>query len=599
MARKMRGHRTWTSLMLGLSLAFSSLVVIGVAPPSAAAGAPPDAPAGSATTYQLNARHDGHSPTQLKAPLQRVWSHDFGAQVSYPLVVNGRVFVTTSEPVGPYDSALWALDSSTGELAWGPFALGSADAFAGIAADAANVYAVNSGGTVRAYNQATGTVVWSRQLLGSHLGYTSPPTVRNGTLYVVGLGTLYAVDPASGAVRWSAQGSGDHTSPAVTADRVIVQSVCMLTHAFNPANGSQLWLHQEGCQGGGGRTPVIHDDKVYVRDVPNRGQALLTATGAKAGTFTSVTAPAFAGDTTFLTQFGGQDNGFTLTAVDLATPRPRWSQIGDGHLVTAPLAIGDSVAIGSTTGRISLFDASSGIETWSAATGSPIVYPDEHNGVTTVGLGTSGDLLLVPATNTLVAYESGPSRAATRTRLEPSAPSQLGNPFWLRATVGSTDGGGTVSFFADGATAPMPGCVAVRLTPTAEGWQSTCPRLNPSFGNHTFTARYSGDAAYAPSKVTISHAVIAAKTNINVVASPPKIVDGVETQKLWGQLNSFNIGVPGRPVRFTRDGAVLCTVRTNWAGNANCVVPTGGPVQLTFAGSEHYRSSATEFVPTG
>jgi outer membrane protein assembly factor BamB len=583
---------------VGVSLAFSGLTLMT----SAAAGAsdsPPDAPAGSATTFQLNPRHDGHSPTQLKAPLQRAWSHDFGAQVGYPLIVNGRVFVTTSPLTddGPIGASLWAVDASNGTVDWGPASLGSADGFAGITADGANVYAVNSGGTVRAFDQATGTEIWSRQLLSSSVGYNSPPTVRDGTLYVVGLGKLYALDAASGAVRWSASVSnGDHSSPAVTADQVIVQFACRLTQAFDVTDGSPRWSHVEGCQGGGGRTPVLHDDQVYVRDEQAAGRSLEIATGAGGWTFSSMTAPTFADNTTFLAQPSG-DSGFTLTAVELTSHHPMWSQVGDGHLVTAPLAIGDSVAVGSSTGRISLFDTSSGIETWSADVGSPIRFPDEHNGVTLVGLSTSGDLLLVPATNTLVAYRSAPSRAASRTRLEPTASTQLGEEFGLHATVSQTDGGGTVSFFADGATTPMPGCEALRLSPVATGWESTCRKVNPSFGDHTFTARYTGDAAYAPSSVTISHAVISAKTHIKVDAKQLRFHPEDPTVRLYAWLMlSAGPNPAGRTLTFSRDGVVLCKLRTDAKGRAICFVPRGGPVDVTFAGSAQYRPSSTRFT---
>jgi outer membrane protein assembly factor BamB len=594
----MKHSRIWIGSVT-LSLVFAGAALSATAVPGSAAGTPPDAPAGSATTYQVNPSHDGGSSTELKAPLRQAWSHDFGAQVSYPLIVNGRVFVTTSQPGGPSSGpSLWALNATTGAVMWGPIALGGADALGSIAADGQNVYGVNLTGTLRAVSQATGTEVWSQQLLGQS-SFTSPPTVRNGTLYVVGAGTagtLYAVDPANGAVRWTAPVTGgDHSSPAVTADQVIVQSACALTEAFNPTDGSQRWRHVESCVDGAGRTPVLNDDKVYVRAGPERGRILEAATGAKAGTYSAVTTPVFAGGRMFTTTLGAPGAGFTLTGFSTPTGWVRWTQVGDGHLVTAPLAIGDSIAIGSSSGRVALFDTMSGVETWSANAGSPILAPDEDTATPLVGLSTSGDLLLVPATNTLVAYRSSPSRATTHVRLTPSTASQFGASFWLHATVPAADGG-TASFYGDGDATPLPGCAAVPLKPATDGRVATCG-VRPSFGAHTFTVRYSGDAAHAPSSVTISHAVVRAKTHYGIGGYPATTVDGVETQKIWAQLYGFQDIVAGRRLRFTRDGVALCNRRTNFGGTATCVVRTGGPVLVTFAGTAHYLPSSIAYTP--
>ena len=71
---------------------------LAVAQTSGATGEPPDAPAGSANTFQLNALHDGYSADQLSLPLGKLWSVDLGAQVGYPLIVNGRVFCHDVDP---------------------------------------------------------------------------------------------------------------------------------------------------------------------------------------------------------------------------------------------------------------------------------------------------------------------------------------------------------------------------------------------------------------------------------------------------------------------------------------------------------------------
>jgi outer membrane protein assembly factor BamB len=411
--------RGGTTLRLRGRIGFSSGAVVALllsslvgAHAAAAASPPSDAPAGSVTTYQTNSVHDGHSTDELSFPLGEHWTHDFGAQarVSYPVVVDGRVFVATSTPGGAYGADLWALDASDGAVLWGPIAVGGTYYLEGLAADGTNVYTVSFNGFMEAIDQATGAQVWSA-LLPGQWSFTSPPTVHGGEVYVGGAGsggTLYAVNAASGNVDWTASVmNGDHSSPAVTDDGVYVSYACEVSYKFDPATGANLWTHTTGCEGGGGRTPVVHGDAVYVRDDAGMGPAVLSATtGAQVNTFTSTTAPAIS-DTSMFTLTAG-----TLRAVDLATNVVQWSQAGDGGLVTAPIIVGSSVIVGSSTGTVFAYDTTNGKQIWSGSAGEPIVAPEEHNATMLVGLAEADDTLFVPAGNTLVAFTADDVSAA-------------------------------------------------------------------------------------------------------------------------------------------------------------------------------------------
>jgi outer membrane protein assembly factor BamB len=384
-------------LVIAVVAAVSTLVT-----PAGATSTPPDAPAGSASAYQLNAAHDGHSTDHLALPLARLWSRDFGARVSYPVMVSGRAFVTTATVGGAHGSDLWALRARDGAALWGPISLGGTYYLSMLTADSANVYALNDAGDLSAFDQATGTPIWHVRLGGQWM-FTSPPTVHGGVVYTAGAGsggTLYAVDAATGALQWTAAVSnGDHSSPAVTDDGVYVSYACEVTYRFNPAGGARQWIHTTGCSGGGGRTPVVHGDRVYVRDDAGQSPVILsTADGTATGAFSSTTAPAFSDDRMFTVAAG------TMRAIDVATGTVEWSQAGDGNLVTAPLVVGSAVIAASSSGKVFLFDTTTGALLWSGETESAIQPPDEHNVQPLVGLAESGGVLLVPASNQLVAY---------------------------------------------------------------------------------------------------------------------------------------------------------------------------------------------------
>ena len=67
----MRNHISSARIAIAVVVACAAL---GTASRSDAIVVPPDAPPGSASTYQLNALHDGHSSDQLSLPLGKLWS---------------------------------------------------------------------------------------------------------------------------------------------------------------------------------------------------------------------------------------------------------------------------------------------------------------------------------------------------------------------------------------------------------------------------------------------------------------------------------------------------------------------------------------------
>ncbi|MBX7466620.1 PQQ-binding-like beta-propeller repeat protein [Streptomyces sp. MAG02] len=365
------------------------------------------AQAGVSVTYQVNARHDGTlvDSTVGAPPLDRKWSRDLGGSVSYPVVAGGRVFATVASPNG-YGTRLYALNAATGEDAWAPVDLGGTYWWSALAYGGGRLYAQNFDGVLTAFNPATGKKIWSVTLPGQS-SFTSPPTYSGGTVYTGGGGaggTLFAVDAATGAVSWAQRvGNGDNSSPAVSAGGVYVSYACEQTYAFDPKSGAPLWHHDTGCSGGGGRTPVLADGGVWVRDDAGAAPAVLNAADGKVrGTYEAggwTPAPAFDGHQGYFV------DGGVLQERQSRTLDARWKFEGDGDITTAPIVVNGYVYVGSRTGRLWALNGATGQAVWSTDVGAPINAPDEHNvSQPLTGLGAGGGLVVVPATNLLTAY---------------------------------------------------------------------------------------------------------------------------------------------------------------------------------------------------
>jgi outer membrane protein assembly factor BamB len=359
--------------------------------------------------FQNNVVHDGSDPASpLVPPLTVKWRRNFSASgvtsISYPLIAQGRVFVTTSTGYTTHVQKLMALDAVTGTTIWSAN-VNSDFPFANAAYDSGKVFVVNSYGTVKAFDAATGAMLWSIVLPGGGL-FTSPPTAVNGIVYTGGAGIpvfggiVYALNETNGALLWTmGVYEGDHSSPAVSQGKVFVSYADADSYAFNAVTGQQVWSYLTCGSGGGGTTPVVHAGQIYVRDylcTPGIDGLVLNAnTGSFIRKFNSDTPPAFFGNLALFLQNG------TLVAVE--NGQMLWSFAGDGGLQSAPVVVNHTIYIGSSSGVLYGLNAS-GQQVWSTQVGAPIPSPDERNVVITTGLGAGDGLLIVPTASTLVAY---------------------------------------------------------------------------------------------------------------------------------------------------------------------------------------------------
>jgi outer membrane protein assembly factor BamB len=360
-----------------------------------------------ARNYQNDATHTGSVTTDnLTPPLRQRWSVDFGESISYPLIADGKVFVTVRNASS--GTTLYALDTTFGGLIWS-FDLSGSFRWSGLCYENGRVFAVNGSGLLRAFDGTSGAAIWQVQLPDQFV-FSAPPTVSQGVIYVGGAGsggTLYAVDATSGAVLWTMPVlNGDTSSPAVTNDGVFVSYSCQNVYKFDPATGAQIWHVDSGCSGGGGTTPVLYNGRLYVRDILS--DAIFDSdTGQIIGSFNAKNTPVFSGDRGFflngphvLGTFG------TLQARDVNTNLVLWSFNGDGFLQSAILVVNDYVYVGSAQGNLYAVNSVTGQQAWVTNTGDSIPYVDEFNlSQPLTGFAAGEGLLVVPTSTKLIAYE--------------------------------------------------------------------------------------------------------------------------------------------------------------------------------------------------
>jgi outer membrane protein assembly factor BamB len=360
-------------------------------------------PPEQARNFQINTTHTGAvtSPT-LIPPLKQRWVVNFGQPISYPLIADGRVFVTVKDPAGN-GTNIFALDATNGAILWSS-PLGGSSWWSGACYENGRVFALNGSGLLRAFDAATGNLIWSALLANSI--WNAPPTAFNGVVYASGELKVFALNANTGGVIWTKSViNGDTSSPAVTSDGLWVSYACPNVYKLNPATGAQIWFYTPGCSGGGGKTPAMYNGRLYVRDFQDT--IFDAATGTIIGTFNAKNTPAFLGSTGF---FLDGPHGFgsfgTLRARDVNTNSVLWSFAGDGQLQSAVLVVNNYVYVGSASGKLYALNAANGQQVWVTTAGTSIPYVDEHNvSQPTTSFAAAEGLLVIPTSTTLVAYE--------------------------------------------------------------------------------------------------------------------------------------------------------------------------------------------------
>jgi outer membrane protein assembly factor BamB len=438
-----------------------------------------------AVAFQVDVAHSGvQTDAALAPPFERRWRVSLPGQVSYPLIAQGKIFVTTggSNTGSP---ALYALDQASGQVVWSHL-LPSYLPWANAAYDAGRIFVVSnnvsccSSGVLRAYDADTGDLVWTAQLPGQY-SFTSPPTAANGVVYIGGSGlggTLYAVRETDGQLLATQPvKNGDNSAPALSGSRVFVSYACNQTYEFAQGTLAPLWHYSGPCEGGGGKTPVYADGRLYTRDF--NGDLILDAgTGALVRDYGPTNGGGYApavDSTAIVTTFPGW-----MVSAQSLSGTPLWVFLGDGLLNTPPLILNSGsrrlLILGSWSGRLYALDATTGAEVWSSDVGVPISgAPESGVDGPQAGLGIGQGLLVVPAGSTLSAYgtdETAPTINAPAT-ISAVATSTAGAVVSYSVTATDPDGTATVTCTPPSGSSFPIGTTTVHCTATDAAGNST------------------------------------------------------------------------------------------------------------------------------
>lgn len=356
-----------------------------------------------AVAFQMDPGHSGAVTfNAVTLPTTSLWKATLDGPPSYPLIAQGKVFITCPISGG---SELIALDQTTGAVTWGPILIGGP---CNATYDAGKVFVASgigfaNGAIMQAFDAGTGKQLWSSSLPGQY-AFRSLPVAMNGRVYTTEAGvgtTTYAFDESNGNLLWTQlTDAGDFGGPAVTSSGVYVAGP-QEAYAFDPASGELLWSYLQGGDGGGGAIPVVTNSFAFMPDGfgSYSGHVLDPKNGGLKGTFLADYPPAITDTVGYFLQ------SKTLHGIALDSNTILWSFAGDGSLTTSPIVVNGYVFVGSSTGNLYALDATTGAQLWTKNLGLTIPSGASWtHGIPFSGLGAGNGLLAVPAGNTLTTF---------------------------------------------------------------------------------------------------------------------------------------------------------------------------------------------------
>lgn len=325
--------------------------------------------------FQINTSRTGSITfaAGFAAPLAQIWSFTAGSSLSYPLVAAKKVFVVSG------GNDLFAFNASTGSKKWehllgGSYNLGAYDNGA--------LFFENSDGAVTAIEARNGKQLWGAQVASDFSA--SAPIALKGQVFTAGP-ALTALDETTGAINWSQNINATDGSAAYGDGALYVGGPCQY-YAFTTA-GTQRWWDNDGCEGGGGDSPVYFNKRDYLVDWANGNFVLSSKAGADVGTFAGSVPPTF-----FI---GSDGRGYALEytngqlyCLNAKTGNVVWS-VTNSNLSGQPIVINGQPVYGDSRGNIYMLDGATGSQLWTGSVGSSVTSLSAGNGILVVVAGNS------------------------------------------------------------------------------------------------------------------------------------------------------------------------------------------------------------------
>lgn len=412
-------------------------------------------------------KHDpagtGYTPLALPPPLRVAWVRHLGGRnnVESPVVVDGRVYVGTSNITTVNEAALNCFDALTGDLLW-RFPAGT-DVKSTPAVAGGRIFFSTSIGKLFALDAATGGILWQAQLGDSLTRWEmTSPTVFAGKVYAGGIPAMSCFDAATGDSLWRYVGQAGpeadfipsiYSAPAVSGEIAVFTTRAGI-FAFDRNSGALLW-----SASGQHRSAAIANDLVYTEGGPF-GSQLLKAYALTTGAVvhsadypqSESTAGPVATPTRIIAVHGGNctpDNCFYPHGLlqgwqhDLG-PNLHWNfEVGDpiassrpyqritGSINSTPAVASNIAYFGADDGRLYAVNVTTGLEAWRFDLGVPVRSSPAIAGNMLFVTAEDGSLYAFVST-VLSTAGAGPTAATPlRTRLTGNRP----NPFNPATTI--------------------------------------------------------------------------------------------------------------------------------------------------------------------
>jgi outer membrane protein assembly factor BamB len=369
-------------VMLLASAVYRGVLVIALASLVVACASSPDKP-----------KPADLGPNAALMGVRMAWSTKIGA-VGFPLDVN----VTGNNlAVASSDGAVAVIDARTGADVWrtsvgGPIA-------AGVGSDGKFVSVVTRGNELVTLDG--GREIW-RQKLGAS-GFTAPLVAGARVFVLTADRVVAAFDAASGRKLWSQTRPGEPLVLSQAGVMLAVRDTLLVGQSgrlvgMNPLNGSILWEAPVGVSRATNEVERLVDlvarisrdgDVVCARAFQSAVGCVNAARGSVLWTKPALGSEGVHGDDRFV--YGTESDG-KVVAWQRADGGVAWSsdRLKYRHL-SAPLAVGRSVAVGDSTGLVHLLSREDGSPLNRLTTdGSAITVPPVLAGNTLVAVTHSG-----------------------------------------------------------------------------------------------------------------------------------------------------------------------------------------------------------------